>query len=301
MAARCGDQRSRTPRGDDMAIEPTPPQLAGIAELLKGVIQGAGLAKSAQVEALGARMAKHEEIQDDHTKRIAKMEEMLKKMFEDMGEDRSVRGAQAEVAAQSYAAIAAQAATSASAPRPRAAPASADWVPSLLQVRGFAPYKCANEEKLGRDEFRDETAKLLAILPDAITRRLEACPPFAVNHQLAFRIRAKDSADVREVVLEINTRISERNHKIRGHALRVSTEIHPDRKVLFANCFGACEILATNNIPKTRYDMCNQSLKLYVVPTMRLLGETSAQTRQWVWQKEALDNLGLKDSDVDMS
>ena len=278
--------RSRTPRNYDPieVSQQAPLGFGGIAEILKEVIRGEGLAKKADLERLGERLQKQEERQDDLSERIAKLEKLLARMSEEMGADRTERKEEAQVQATSYASMAARAAVAA---QIQSSASPTEWTPTLLHISGFAPCKCSPDEKLPRDEFRHEVERLLSILPSTLAKRLAPCAPVAISHQLAFRLRAADIGDMREVVSEVNKCMSEQNFRVRSKACRAATEIYPDRRILFRNVHSAVESLCAKGVARTRFDMCAHTLRTGV-PGLQLLGSTNATTKACVWEQDSL-------------
>ena len=294
--------RSRSKGRHDMdreLIEATPPAMSDFAAMLKSVFASEGIAKREDLQALSTRLDKQEHVQTEQGDLIRRMEESLAAMASELQSDRDARKEEWKAQSSSYVEVAKQAAQLVQ-QAPRRSPATTEtWCPTTINIRGFSPYNSGNDSKLSREEFRHEGDRLHGLLPPSLQKMVSLCQPFALNHQVSFRLQTKSRDEVFEVVSECNHSISAKNHRIRGSPLRASTEIHPDRRAQFRNAYSAVELLTSRGIPKTRFDLCERSLRLYAMPGHSLAGSTCTTTQRWTWTAEGKAALGLE-GDVDM-
>ena len=306
MAIEKANRRSRTrDRQDDaeLIVDSPPASLAAIAEIFRQVLTQEGVARKTDLAGLSTRIDSQEAEQKAQANRIEKMENAISAMALEIKQDRDARREETSVQASSFAAVAkaaaehVQSAIALPAP-PRSQPATEEWCPSTLNVRGFSPFNAGNDTKLSREEFRAEGQRLLGLLPSGLRANLDLSMPFALNHQVSFRIKTKDRDKAFEIVSSLNQNISLKDHRIRNCTLRASAEIHPDRRVLFKNAYSATELLIAKGVPKSRFDLCERSLRVYTMPEYDLAGSTDTTSKAWIWTTAGKLAFGLEADDA---
>ena len=139
----------------------------------------------------------------------------------------------------------------------------------------------------------------MGLLPGSVAASLSLYQPFALNHQISFRLATKNRDEAQDIVATLNQNISLKNHRIKDKPLRATCEIHPDRRVLYRNAFKAVEFLVARGVGKSNFDMCERSLRIYSMPDYALAGSTDNATKEWTWTQEGKRAFGLED-DVNM-
>ena len=135
----------------------------------------------------------------------------------------------------------------------------------------------------------------MGLLPGSVAAGLSLCQPFALNHQISFRLATKNRDDAQDIVATLNQNISLKNHRIKDKPLRASCEIHPDRRALYRNAFRAVEFLVARGVAKANFDLCERSLRVYSMPDYALAGSTDSTTKEWIWTPEGKRAFGLED------
>ena len=160
-------------------------------------------------------------------------------------------------------------------------------------MRGFAPYGCDPKEKLSSEEARAAQEQMCGWLPNHIKSQIKPNQPFALNHQLAFRVEGgRYMCD--KIVTLWNDKIASDGFKISNKTVRASTEISEERRQLCRNFFEALEWTKQKGIGDDKIMACTKGLRLYKQSTKELIGETPRGAERWRWDIELCKTIGLE-------
>ena len=178
------------------------------------------------------------------------------------------------------------------------APAVLDqqFVPSVLIVRGFAPFGCDPKQKIGEKKAKELQVELIAMLPNHMRANIEAQAPFQVNHQLLFRCSGQGNEPKQHcysVAGVWNARF-EAGWTIGGKPLKAVLELSPEKRLLCRNFYAAGDWLRSvvSEEHKEKVVACGRSLRIYS-DTNEVVGETPRNSISWKWRCSELQRMGI--------
>lgn len=168
---------------------------------------------------------------------------------------------------------------------------SGNWQPRYVYVRGFAPFGCDKSEKITRGDYDTHTKRFMALLPDKVKQRVTVESPFALSHQLAFRITG--GRDVCEVVKNYFTNgIINDNITIKDRELMVMIQLSEARKLTFKAFFDAVERVKAKLEP-SKIDICRRTLTIFELPDYNVIGKIPKETTTMQWEADTCSRLGI--------
>lgn len=174
------------------------------------------------------------------------------------------------------------------------------FVLGTVHVRGWAKY---GDPATGipEDEAQAIDVELRKALSSEANSALRLAAPGVANHQLLYRINFRESDPrmalqearrYRDALAEASAAI-----RVRGHPLRVSLELPPERKMRLHSFFRQVDALRDHcldeQVDTNWYRVCPQSLRVHRVPSLVVLGSFDASGR-WEWKEAAFHEAGVK-------
>jgi hypothetical protein len=178
-------------------------------------------------------------------------------------------------------------------PQPSTAGGS-NWQPQFIYVKGFAPFGCGPERKLSPQQYEEEGNKILDLLPTNIKQNMSLEKPFYLNHQLTFRVKA-GVLGCRAAADAVQNAATMHDLKIRGEGVKVNIQLSSERRDQFRKNYTAVDHIKAA-VPGS-YATCARSLKIYGVPSNKVVGELLRGGSTWKWHPEECREIGF-DPDV---
>lgn len=166
-------------------------------------------------------------------------------------------------------------APSSSAASGRSSRSEGGWQPSMVLLRGWAPFGPPNSANIARAEHAELGQALREMLPEPFQAQREFLPPYLLNHQLAIRSRGRGGAcrDVRDCTGE---GIDNRHVEVRGVRRVPGTKGAGHRLLRRPAGLGGLDAGAD-------YESRKRSLNVYFKGDFVLLGEASS-AGCWIWR-----------------
>lgn len=242
------------------------------------------------------RLDDHSRQLKEHDARIGGMGSSIMSIQQDMRELKEEVGRQRAATASWPTGSSGTSASSASSSGVRGS-AGEPFIPSVVLVRGFAPYNEPGKNKLSKEDAGRYQRELLDKLDSGIRPRVRAMECFAWNHQLAFRVSGgRGSCD--EVVQKFQALFDANVVTIRERKLKASIECSPQRKKAWALFKRAEERLRKANVPDTSLVECTRLLQWWP-KEQTLVGQVDWVHEAWKWEATGLAELGLDIKDFE--
>lgn len=178
--------------------------------------------------------------------------------------------------------------TSGSKPTSPTASTTDRWMPSMLFVRGWSPYGSAPSTKVSREEINLLDEKLRAAV-GPLSKHYDLVPPYAANHQLAYRVK---NINIYDAKTALSTAIDSDRIEVHGQTLKVGLEQSVERKRNYAQFQSAIKQLHSDPGYADHIVECGRSLKLFAKKSWEVLGEPAPSG--WVWHRSGFIDAKLE-------
>lgn len=117
------------------------------------------------------------------------------------------------------------------------------------------------------------------------------------NHHVTFNTAGCGYDDFSMLIDRINMAIAKNKTQSKGHELRATTEVSPERKRAVKALYAAKDTTASIE-SDADWDACGRSLAIYSLPTYKEFGHCERATGIWKWDDEALGATGFNTAAV---
>ena len=110
---------------------------------------------------------------------------------------------------------------------------------------------------------------------------IETVQPYVMSCQIAFRVLEPTDVACRVIAATLARKVLEREYTIKDTHIEISSEISPERRIMFRNIYEAVDKLAEANIDKALVDICYRSLKSHARLGFETVGFTPGGQTKW--------------------